>query len=254
MGKAARQVSARERIKAQREQERVQERRRRVATVVTSVVVLLAVVIGGWWYVQTNRSETATAALAPISVAADGSTVMAKPGVTKPVLDIYEDFQCPACKAFEQTSGPTVKNLAADGKVKVVYHVVNIFTEEPTRGNTARASAAARCVPAGPQWMAFHDRLYKEQPPESKQGFALDDLVKWGKETGVTDAGFESCVKTQKYAQTQAEYNQKIIDAKTFQGTPTLRLDGKELANDVTYSPSALRQTILDAAQQAGNR
>ncbi|MFC7383826.1 DsbA family protein [Sphaerisporangium rhizosphaerae] len=249
MGKAAREVSARERIKAQREKEHAQQQRRRLATIITSVVVVLAVVGGGWWYVQSGKSETLSGDLAPISLAADGSTVMAKPGVTKPVLDIYEDFQCPACKAFEQTSSATVKNMAAAGQVKVVYHVVNIFTQEPTLGNTTRASAAARCVPGGGQWMAFHDRIYKEQPPETKQGFALDDLVAWGKDAGVTDPGFAQCVKTQKYAQTQADYNKKIIDSKVFEGTPTLRLDGKEIDNKIAFSPSSLRQTILDAAK-----
>ncbi|MFC4532891.1 DsbA family protein [Sphaerisporangium dianthi] len=250
MGKAAREVSARERIKAQRERERVQQQRRRIATIVTAVVVVLAVVGGGWWYVQSGRSETLSGELAPISLAADGSTVMAKPGVEKPVLDIYEDFQCPACKAFEQTSGPTVKNMAAAGQVKVVYHVVNIFTEEPTLGNTTRAAAAARCVPGGKQWMTFHDRIYKEQPPESKKGFALDDLVAWGKDSGVTDSGFEQCVKSQKYAQTQADYNKKAAESKAFEkGTPTLRLNGKEIDNSLAFSPSSLRQTILDAAK-----
>ncbi|WP_248964897.1 DsbA family protein [Sphaerisporangium perillae] len=250
MGKAAREGSARERIKAQREQERRQQQRKRVVTIAAVVIVAIAVIAGGWWYVQSGKSETATAQLAPISHQADGTTVMAKPGVEKPVLDIYEDFQCPACKLFEQTSTPTVKNMAAAGQVKVVYHPVNIFTEEPAHGNTVRASAAARCVTDGKQWMAFHDRLFKEQPAETAQGFALDDLVKWGKEAGVTDPGFESCVRTQKYALTQADFNKKATDSGQFpKGTPTLRLNGQEVDNGVAFNPASLRQAILDAAK-----
>ncbi|WP_424534583.1 DsbA family protein [Sphaerisporangium viridialbum] len=250
MGKAARDLSARERIKSQREQERKQQQRRRLATVVTVVVVALAVIGGAFWYVQSGKSETLSGQLAPITLQSDGSRVMAKPGVEKPVLDIYEDFQCPACQSFEQTSSATVKNMAAAGQVKVVYHSVNIFTTEPTRGNTIRASAAARCVPDGKQWMAFHDRLFKEQPPETKSGFAIDDLVKWGKEAGVTDPGFESCVRSQKEAAAQAEYNKKLEDTGAFaKGTPTLRLNGKEIDNTISFSPSSLRNAILDAAK-----
>lgn len=250
MGKAARDLSARERIKTQREQERKQQQRRRLVTIVAVAVVALAVIGGGWWYVQSGRSETLGAQLAPISKQPDGSWAMAKTGVEKPVLDIYEDFQCPACQAFEQTSSATVKNMAADGQVKVIYHPVNIFEAEPTRGNTVRASAAARCVPDGKQWMAFHDKLFKEQPPETQPGFSINELVTWGKEAGVTDPGFESCVRSQKHVQEQAAYSKKLSDAKAFpKGTPTLRLNGKEVDNNISFNPSALRQAILDAAK-----
>ncbi|WP_214416908.1 DsbA family protein [Sphaerisporangium fuscum] len=248
MGKAARDVSARERIKAQRELERKQEQRRRLATIITVVVVALVAVGGGWWYVQSGKSETLSGQLAPITVQSDGTIVMAKPGVEKPVLDVYEDFQCPACKMFEETSSATVKNMAAAGQVKVQYHPINIFTMEPTSSNSMRASAAARCVPGGSQWMAFHDKLFKQQPPEDKQGFALDDLVKWGKDAGVTDPGFEACVKSQKHVQAQTQYSQTASKMAP-KGTPTLRLNGTELDNKVAFTPASLRQAILDAAK-----
>jgi protein-disulfide isomerase len=250
MGKAARDLSARERIKSQREQERKQQQRRRLATIVTVVVVVLAAVAGGWWYVQSGKSETPTAQLAPISVQPDGSVVMAKAGVEKPVLDIYEDFQCPACQGFEQSSSATVKNMAAAGQVKVIYHPINIFTAEPAHGNTVRASSAARCVPDGKQWMAFHDMLFKQQPSETQKGFAIDDLVKWGKAAGVTDPGFESCVRSQKNAAAQAAYSKTVFDSGVItQGTPTVRLGGKEIDNNVAFSPGSLRKAILDAAK-----
>ncbi|MFC4585591.1 DsbA family protein [Sphaerisporangium corydalis] len=250
MGKAARDLSARERIKSQREQDRKQAQRRRLATVITVILVVVAVVLGGWWYAMSGKSETLTGQLAPISRQSDGSVAMGKAGVEKPVLDIYEDYQCPACQAFEQTSSATVKNMAAAGQLKVVYHAVNIFSAEPAHGNTMRASSAARCVPDGAQWMAYHDRLFKEQPPETKAGFAIADLVTWGKASGVTDPGFEACVTSQKEVQAQTAYSKKVFDSKVItQGTPTLRLNGKEIENSVAFNPGALRQAILDAAK-----
>ena len=250
MGKAARDLSARERIKSQREQERKQQNRRRLITLAVVVVVVVAAVAGGWWYVQTGKSETLSGQLAPVTVQSDGSVVMAKPGVEKPVLDIYEDFQCPACQGFEQASSATVKNMAAAGQVKVVYHPINIFTSEPAQGNTLRASSAARCVPQGDEWLAYHDKLFKQQPPETQQGFALADLVKWGKEAGVTDPGFASCVTSQKEAKAQEAFSKKVFDSGVItQGTPTVRLAGKEIDNSVAFTPASLRNAILDAAK-----
>ncbi|MFC4059946.1 DsbA family protein [Planomonospora corallina] len=249
MGKAARDQSARDRIKAQREAERRQEQRKRVATIVTVAVVAIAAIGAGVWFsVQSSKPEEATAALAPVAVQSDGSVVMAKTGVDKPVLDIYEDFQCPVCKELDELSGPTIKNLAAEGKVKVVYHPITIFGEGVTRDNSVRAGAAARCVTDGRQWMAYHDKLFDEQPSETVEGFKTGDLVAWGKEVGVTAPDFEQCVTSQKHAQAHIGYTDAQIKNANLQGTPTLKLNGTELGN-TAFNPSELRQAILDAAK-----
>ena len=76
----------------------------------------------------------------------DGTVTMAKSGVQRPVVDVYEDFQCPACKEFDQVNDATLKSLAAQGQAKVVYHPIVIFSEEPLAGNSLRAAAAAHPV------------------------------------------------------------------------------------------------------------
>ncbi|MFI6510719.1 thioredoxin domain-containing protein [Streptosporangium sp. NPDC050855] len=254
MGKAAREQSARDRIKSQREEQRNKDRRKRALTAGTVAVIALAAVGGGWWFAaQSSRSEQVAATLAPITVAADGSVVMARPGVEKPVLDVYEDFQCPACRALEETSGPTIKNLAAEGKAKVVFHPITIFPQQTnkgvTRANSVRAAAAARCIPGGAPWSAFHDKLFKEQPSETAEGFAIPDLIAWGKEAGVTDAGFDACVTSQEKAAAHAAYSTKVMEGQKLSGTPTLKLNGSEVDIEVAFKPAELRQAVLDAAK-----
>lgn len=254
MGKAARDQSARDRIKAQREEQLKREKRKRVATIATAAVAALAAVGGGWWFAaQSSKSEQVNSALAPITVAADGSVVMAKAGVEKPVLEVYEDFQCPACRALEETSGPTIKNLAAEGKAKVVFHPITIFQEQTnkgiTRGNSLRAGSAIRCVPGGAAWSTFHDKLFKEQPSESVEGFKIPDLISWGKDAGVTDPGFEQCVTSQEKASEHIAYSTKVLDTQKLEGTPTLKLNGTEVDTNVAFKPAELRQAVLDAAK-----
>ncbi|MET9070425.1 DsbA family protein [Streptosporangium sandarakinum] len=254
MGKAARDQSVRDRIKAQREEERRRERLRRIVTIAVAAVVTFGVIGAGWWFAaQGSKPEESTGALAPISVAADGSVVMAKPGVDKPVLEVYEDFQCPACRALEETSGSTIKNLAAEGKAKVVYHPITIFPEDMnkgvTRGNSLRAGAAARCIPGGAPWSRFHDQLFRKQPAENTPGFSLEDLVAWGRDAGVTDPGFERCVTGQEKAQAHLAASARILDQAKLKGTPTLKLDGKEVDNEVAFRPAELRQEVVDAAK-----
>ncbi|RBQ20385.1 protein-disulfide isomerase [Spongiactinospora rosea] len=241
-------AGARERIKAQREADRKREQRKRVTTIVAAAAAaVLAVGAGMWYAASSSRSETATTATAPITKQADGTVVMAKPGVESPVLDIYEDFQCPACQALEETSGATVKNLAAEGKVKVVYHPITIFGMEPTKSNSVRAGAAARCAPAG-QWLAFHDKLFEEQPSETVKGFELPDLVGWGKDAGIEDPAFEKCVTSQEQAKAHQDYSKQVLGSGVIKrGTPTVLLAGTEL-NDTAFKPADLRQAVLNAA------
>ncbi|MBB5077192.1 DsbA family protein [Nonomuraea endophytica] len=250
MGKGDREKSARDRIKEQQAADRKREQRRRIITYTTAGVVAVAALGAGiLWNMNRSKSEEAGANLAPITVVADAGVTMGNAGVSKPVIDIYEDFQCPACKELERVSGSTFKNLAAEGKAKVVYHPITIFSEEPTRGNSIRAGAAARCVKDGKQWMAFHDTLFEKQPSETVEGFKIDQLVGWGKDVGVTAPDFEQCVTKQQHAAVQQSYSDKVNKEQNLTGTPTVKLNGVEMDNEVLFRPSELREAVLNAAK-----
>jgi protein-disulfide isomerase len=250
MSKGGRAQMAREKIRVQQAADRARDKRKRTVTYATAGVVAVAAVGFGWWYAASrSQAEEAGAGLAPTTVQADGSVAMAKAGVTKPVVDIYEDFQCPACKQMEQVSGTTFRNLAAEGKAKVVIHPITIFTSEPTKGNSVRAGAAARCITDGKQWIAFHDLLYKNQPLESVQGFTIDRLIELGKDAGVTAPGFDGCVTSQKNAQAQLDYSAKVNKEQKLKGTPTVKLNGTELDNTIVFAPKDLRDAVTKAAK-----
>ncbi|MFI7461474.1 DsbA family protein [Nonomuraea sp. NPDC049646] len=247
--KSDQNMSAREKIREQQAAARAQEKRRKLVTYTTAAVVAVAAVgLGAWYTISSSKSEEAGAELAPITLQPDGSAVMAKAGVTQPVVDVYEDFQCPVCKELERVSGSTFKNLAAEGKAKVVFHPITIFSREPTKGNSVRAAAAARCVADGKQWMAFHDLIYKNQPAETVEGFKTDQLVEWGKEAGVTSPDFESCVTSQKHAPTVLTDSAKIMSAQSIEGTPTVKLNGTGIG-EAAFSPQQLRDAVTKAAK-----
>ncbi|NUO97009.1 MAG: thioredoxin domain-containing protein [Nonomuraea sp.] len=247
--KGERGKSAREKIREQQAAAAAQERRRRLVTLTTvGVVAAAAVGFGAWYLASSSKSEDAAAALPPVTLQPDGSAVMAKAGVTKPVVDIFEDFQCPVCKELERVSGQTFKNLAAEGKAKVVYHPITIFSREPTRSNSVRAASAARCVADGKQWIAFHDLLFKNQPAETVEGFKTDQLIEWGKEAGVTSPDFESCVTSQKHASSVLADSDKIAKAQSIEGTPTVKLNGTNISEQA-FTPRQLRDAVTKAAK-----
>ncbi|MFI6906314.1 DsbA family protein [Nonomuraea sp. NPDC050394] len=167
----------------------------------------------------------------------DGSMVLARPGVTAPVLDLYEDFDCPVCKQLHAAVDPTLRRLAKAGSVKVVFHPVTIFRDEPMRSNSVRAAAAARCVPAA-NWLAFRDQLYAIQPAPhgTASGFTPDELVGAARKAG---ASVDECVSTQAFAKQHLSQN----DGVRLDGTPTVLFNGQMLG-DVAFDPKALEQLI----------
>ncbi|MDX6431442.1 MAG: hypothetical protein QOE54_3808 [Streptosporangiaceae bacterium] len=255
MSKAARQRTARERLAEERRMQALKQKRARAVMISISALAILALVVGiGVYYankkaVRTQKATAYSGPLAPVTRQADGSVVMAAQGTAGPLLEIFEDFQCPICQQFEQLSGPTIKKLAAQGKVKAVYHPFQLFTDEPLASNTRRAANAALCAPAD-KWVSYHDTLYKYQPKEGTKGFAVKDLNLWAQDLGFGDAAFQKCVTdTQKSGQLGQMTKNALTDRKVT-GTPTVYLDGKALnLEGQIMNPQALEAAVLAAAK-----
>ncbi|MFF4196330.1 DsbA family protein [Nonomuraea sp. NPDC001831] len=171
----------------------------------------------------------------------DGSMVLADRSSHAPVLDVYEDFDCPICKEMHAKVDGTIQKLAREGRLKVVFHPVTIFQDEPMRSNSIRAAAAARCVPED-NWLAFRDELYAMQPAPhgSASGFTVAELVAAARKAG---ASVDECVTSQSYAKTHLAETSKI----RIQGTPTVLLDGQQLGNEV-FDPAALERAVTGGA------
>jgi protein-disulfide isomerase len=249
MGKAGRGRSARERLAVERERQAKQEKRTRALVITFGAIAVVVIVVVSVVLARSGDGKPSgyQGPLAPVIRQGDGSIVMAKTGVEKPVLEIYEDFQCPSCQEFEKLNGPTVKELAAVGKVKAVYRPFQLFQQEPLKSNSARAANAALCAPAD-KWIPYHDLIYKNQPAEGTKGFSNQDLISWAKQVGISDPAFEKCVKGNEKA---AQLAQMTQTAKVT-ATPTVKLDGKTLDNGQTFTAGGLRKAILAAGGGAG--
>jgi protein-disulfide isomerase len=250
MSKAARQRSARERLAEERKRQAQKQQRMRALTIAISALAIVALAVIVTVYLLNKKDKnTYTGALAPATRMADGRILMGKPGVKAPMLEMFEDFQCPICKDMESTTGNTIKRLAAEGKVNVIYNPLWLFKEreEPIRGNSQRAANAALCAPAD-KWVKYHDTIYKNQPNEGSNGFSNKDLIGWAKDIGFDTPAFEQCVKgVQKQSQIDSMTNYAERSRKVT-GTPTVYLNGQSLnLTNVLLKPSALEKAILAA-------
>ncbi|WP_242887203.1 DsbA family protein [Actinomadura litoris] len=250
---AEQEESARHRHVDERANAYARGRRRRALVVllgalaVTATAVALVVVVMG--RDDGTRVGEYTGALAPAVRQPDGSVAMARPGVTAPVLELYEDFQCPACLALEERQGGTLKELAAQGRAKVVYRPFQLFQQDPLMSNSRRAANAALCAPAD-RWVKYHDALYANQPAEGEIGFTNPELIKLAAQVGVTGAEFADCVSGQRMMegvdQSSAHAGRVGVNS-----TPYLALDGRKAGDDLLGSPDALREAVAGARMDA---
>jgi protein-disulfide isomerase len=257
MSKSGR-VAARERIRLERERAARRRQRNRVLIVVGSALGAIVIAVIAIVVIQPGHSTgTSTAAVhdayyngpfAPVTKNPDHSVTNAQPGVKTPVLDVYEDFQCPVCDEFEKANGATVQKLAREGKVRVVYHPFTIFLgEQPAQDNSVRAWAAAQCVPAG-SWMRYHNLLYSNQPYErARNGFPVSLLLAMGRKIGLTSASFTHCVSAQTFAPQAVPFSQQVIKG-GIDSTPTVKLNGTTVSIATLVQPgTALQKQILAA-------
>lgn len=196
-------------------------------------VVLFAALVGIGVYWNQRPADVAV----PANSTATGTTV-GNPAAPK-TIDIYQDFQCPACKQFEQTTGSTIDQIVAAGQAKVVYHPVAILDRYSPDRYSSRSSAASGCAADAGVFGRYLTLLYENQPEENKPGLTDDRLVALGEQAG-GGPGFAACVQSQKYAPWTAEVTDQA-SKDGLQGTPTVKVDGQQIQDP---TPDAVRAAV----------
>lgn len=216
-----------------------------------AVVALLAVAVIGFVIFQSRDSggTTTDGAIPAASAdkiitapsARDGNVVVVGKDTATVTIDVYEDFLCPACGQFEQIYGKDLKTAVEDGKLKIRYNILPMLDRlsKPT-GYSSLSANAGLCAADNGKFNEFHAALYSKQPEEGGPGYTKDQLVKLGKDLGITAPAFETCVQNDTYKaqltdlMSKTSANDALKNDGGF-GTPTVAHDGKRVdmaAND----------------------
>ncbi|WP_261566176.1 DsbA family protein [Frankia gtarii] len=201
-----------------------QERRRRNLIVAGVVVVVLIIVGVIGFAVQNSREESKPVVLPAAATGTDGGIVVGQ--ASAPVtVDMYEDFQCPACEALETQTGPTIRALLDQGKIKIDYHMMSFIGPESKRAANAAAAAANEG-----KFRQLHDVLYANQPKENTGGFTRDTLLTLGTKAGLTSQAYKDAVNNGTYDGYVAKVDSDASKAGVT-GTPTVIIGGKQLSS-----------------------
>jgi protein-disulfide isomerase len=157
-----------------------------------------------------------------------------------PVLvEEYGDFQCPACARFEREVGPTVRQLAAQGRIRFAFHHDAAIGRE-----SVLAANAATCAGDAGRFWPYHDALYAQQAPENSGALTVERLIALGRQVGVSGPVFAGCVRNGTYrpwvARVTDQASQRGVNA-----IPALFVNGRPA--DRARTPAGLLAVVQEA-------
>jgi len=176
---------------------------------VGAVVVAVLAILGIGFVVQSGRDATGDTATGPTSSptatetaetlqigAADtyGLGVGDADADAPAKIEVFEDFLCPFCQEYEIAGRDALREAALDGSAYIVYRPIAFLDEYSARALNAFAVVLEK---SGPEVaLAFHDRLYDEQPAEGGtmpgNQWLIDQAVAVGADAAAITPGIQS--------------------------------------------------------------
>jgi protein-disulfide isomerase len=179
--------------------------------------------------------KTNSNAAVPSSVSAEDryGMVFNKDLTGVPFLEIYEDFQCPACQRFESIAGEYIEDLIATKKAKVAYHPLSFLGPE-----SQLAANAAGCAADQGKFIQFHKLLYANQPPENSGAWTSSYFTTLSLGLGILSKDYDKCIANN-------EYKDWVVNVanegakRNINSTPTVFINGKEIDRNKAYNSLA---------------
>lgn len=151
-------------------------------------------------------------------------------------IDVFEDFQCPACKRFtENTETLIIQNLVASGKVRYVFHNYSFLDGDGAGngGESDQAANASMCANEQGKFWDMHGILYANWNSENQGAFSDRRLQAMAESIGLDMDAFNSCFNANKYeAEIQADFD--LGQEMGVSGTPTVFVNGKRVGQGNT--------------------
>ena len=142
-------------------------------------------------------------------------------------IDVFEDFQCPACRFFTESIEPLIiENLVATGKARYVFHNYPFLDGNGagSSGESDQAANASMCANEQGKFWEMHSILYANLEGENRGAFSDRRLQAMAESIGLDKEAFNACFEANKYEDDiQADFD--LGDQMGVSGTPTVFVD-----------------------------
>ena len=240
----ANKSAARERIRAERERQKKKETVRRQLVVAGVVVGVLAIAGGiGYAVMKANEptgweaSKEAKLVKPAHTQGKNGTEILIGDKNAKETLEVFEDIRCPACAAFEQSTGKALLGDIESGRYKVrftMYSFIDDMGSGGGQGSKNALSALGAALNVSPEaFLKYKTALYstKYHPEEQDDAYAKDsELLKVAAQVPElkSDKAFTTAVKKGTYDRWAMEMS-SLFGRKDVKGTPSFMHGDKKL-------------------------
>jgi protein-disulfide isomerase len=180
----------------------------------------------------------------PAGATPEGDGVITGDGPVR--VDAFIDFLCPFCRRFELSADAALADLITGRLISLAYHPMNFLDGASTTNYSTRAAAASACAADQGRFLDYAHALFLRQPPEAGPGLTNAELAGIGRDLGLPDATFASCVSEATYLE-WPPYVTARATALGIEATPTVLVAGTVVRAD----SQAITAAVTAAA---GNR
>jgi protein-disulfide isomerase len=188
-----------------------------------------------WEPVMTTAHRIPSQVPAGATPEADGIAV----GDGAVTVDAFIDFLCPFCRMFEQTAGPLLGAMVADGLATVVYHPMGFLDGLSSTRYSSRAAAASGCASDFEKFPQYAHALFENQPPEGGPGLSDAELIDIADAVGIPRDAVAPCVTGGRYLD-WVGYVTRVALARGISGTPSVFVEGVA----VPANPSMIAEAV----------
>lgn len=156
----------------------------------------------------------------------------------KVTIEIYSDYQCPACAYFENNVFPSIQDqLINPGRVYYIFH------DFPIHPDAWQASESVYCAGEQGKYWEMHRVLF-----ENQQNLTPAAIKSYATQIGLNEDTFLTCFNSRKY---QSHIQSLFEKGKAIgvQGTPTIVIDGNKIESTTVPSFEDIKK-IVTALEQ----
>lgn len=147
------------------------------------------------------------------------------------LIEVWEDFQCPACRDFSQGTEPRlVESFVATGQARYVYRHYSFLDGDGVsrRGESDQAANASMCAADQEKFWDYHDILFANWNGENQGAFSDSRLQAFAESVGLEMESFNTCFEANTHKDT-IEDDFAAGLAIGVQGTPSVFVNGQKV-------------------------
>jgi protein-disulfide isomerase len=216
--------------KRQERREKMQRQQRRQRLIIIGVITLVAalLVFAVIWPQLRPVGEIITVTPATLPNA-DGLSLGDENAPV--VIQIFEDFQCPACQRFTESTEPLIiENLVATGQARYEFHHYPFLDGDGVGaiGESDQAANASMCANEQDKFWEMHSILFANWNGENQGAFSNRRLQAMAESLAIDMDAFNSCFSANQYEEEiQADF--ELGQQMGVSGTPTVFVNGQRV-------------------------